>query len=1452
MSERETSGQSPDEHGPDEQETPDLDSEEAAALAERVERLHTLLHDGSFLAEEGTNEYLLRSEMADACDELSVFHGALGEEDTALAFLDRALEHNVWLIDALTSVVGTRWDGEEVRGELRARCGVSTEGHLLRYHLLLPSEPEQADLSLNRAVADGVRLRELLRDPARPEELLAEAAVLYQDLGESLLDRVWTGRSTNGVADEEEALVWLRLGQRVATATTGSVSPEGRALLIRALCSRYWALRNEDRDEEAGALSEEALGHSAWAVRAVRDDALDDHRLPGIIAELHEERSCGRPGADNDAAVDALILQRSLTETDVVTRALTLLRLGSCLDLRIPPVEVGPQSLTPAQRTDLATAISCYEDLLALFDRYPEEFPPDHGERIEVLLHLVEWYWIENKDLLRSERLDRMVGHAEELLDRPVRDLRPEVGEMIRLRYAIGTALWVDQPAVLIEGTAIPRIERALGILRAVEATAVAGEEAGARAEENGSGLTGSHGDDVVNFGTMIAQCLVTLVQTENRTTPRTAGYVHEAVARLTALLERPMTVEQETDVRGVLSTAVFVGIQSNVLGEEWMDRVLPLLDEEPTGPPDSTGDRLPILMRGLMRIQRAAAARDDDDLDRGIKDLRVAATVPDPGSRAMALNGLGSAVLTRYFQRGDLADAQAAADALRSLLGFLETNPTARADIVDKSVPTIRVQYYLAQALVHQARTGRWPAMDSGDAAEIRQALEAMDKDSPDRLRLMSEFGLALALAELHARTLTADSEGLAMLRRAALEWPRTGQNTHRDLARLRAASLMVTVHHISGDQEPETLDEARQWLAELAENADTAVAARASGLLGLATQTLYERDRDPMNLTRAIQSMEKSREQFPLSHPTAHQQRRSLARMYWKRAGSWGRDDRERARAAGAESLRAAAYQVFLQPTVSQALERAREAAGFAAVLAHWHTVDGEVRGAVEALELGRGLILHATTSVLSLAELLESAGKDALAYRWREYSRSRAGGTGDHAPEVPDLGEPEPGGLSDTGLRDLLADAGMVPTARVPDDLRHRVLRALEDSPRLRLLLRTPTTGEIAESLRRTGQDALVYLVPAPAGQGPPIGVAVVVSASGALRYEPLGGLTDLEDGSAHRLLRAQQRVARASPALRGQATENFNRELPGVLRWAGRTALAPLLASEAFAWLDRPPRLVLVPTGRLGAIPWPAVTLPGRPGGPDQIRPHPALSRAVISTASTARQFVTVAGRAPADVTSRPVLVLDPTGTLPGASAEVSALRRILHPNAELLGPGGDAPGTPREVLDRLPSERGPGGSLLHFSTHMLAMGSPERSFVSLAGERLSLARVLDQALGLPEGEPGALVVMMACLADVSLDHYDEALTLATGFLAAGAATTVGSRWSVPDRLAAMLSFQFHRNLVVEGMRPADALRAAQAWMAAPVRVFPDDMPPELRQDPGPDDLRCWAAFGHQGW
>ena len=180
-----------------------------------------------------------------------------------------------------------------------------------------------------------------------------------------------------------------------------------------------------------------------------------------------------------------------------------------------------------------------------------------------------------------------------------------------------------------------------------------------------------------------------------------------------------------------------------------------------------------------------------------------------------------------------------------------------------------------------------------------------------------------------------------------------------------------------------------------------------------------------------------------------------------------------------------------------------------------------------------------------------------------------------------------------------------------------------------------------------------------------------------------------------------------------------------------------------------------------------------------------------------------------------------------------------------------------------MLAALPHGNSAGASLLHFGCHGRAaipvldshLDLGEESTAGQEGKKggLAVRDILSQARTRPPAA-GGLVVLASCLSDRTEADYDEALTLATAFLSAGAAGVVGARWRVEDGQTALFMAIFHGYLNLSGSTPAQALRSAQLWMLDPDRTPPDGLPKVLSDEAGLPDLAhpaAWAAFAYQG-
>ena len=613
--------------------------------------------------------------------------------------------------------------------------------------------------------------------------------------------------------------------------------------------------------------------------------------------------------------------------------------------------------------------------------------------------------------------------------------------------------------------------------------------------------------------------------------------------------------------------------------------------------------------------------------------------------------------------------------------------------------------------------------------------------------------------------------------------------------------------------------LREATARLAGIADRAQVGHPVRlmAGGLAGFGE--LQVAQRDPADRTSAARSATWFEELAAASSPD-HPLWALIALSLAEGRRRAGYPDRARTRELGMSALRAHGRRVLLQAVTEHAIESARAASADAHKVAGWCLEDGAYDEAVAVLDAGRGLALRSATASHEMADRLARMGHDDLAEEWR----SSAGFGRDQ--------------LSGAPLTSLAEDL------EVPDDLRLRVLQVLESTTADSTDLLEPIdSGEIQRALASVGADALVYLVPA--SDACP-GTAVVVPVSGPVDTIALPDLRADAGSLLAEYAQASGRRRDVGPASDVDRTPGTR--LDDLCRWAWSAAMKRLAGYVGRWHLLRPARLVLVPMGSLGLVPWHAAYTDAGRGR------RYAVHDIVFSYSVSARMFCTSAGRAIRSTESA-LIVGDPQGDLPFAGIEAQEIRNRFYPDGHYLGrPPADANGvgTPNEVLAWVTSaDRGP--SMLHFACHgRVDTSRPADAHLCLAGGTLA-GRHLIEASRLAALDIDR-VYLSACTTNVTGTDYDEAFSLATAFLAAGAHTVIGSLWSVPDEYTSVLMYLLHHHLHVESHSPVDALHQAQLWMLDPDRPAPKGTPPSLRRSfsqPHRAEPISWAAFTHLG-
>ena len=489
-----------------------------------------------------------------------------------------------------------------------------------------------------------------------------------------------------------------------------------------------------------------------------------------------------------------------------------------------------------------------------------------------------------------------------------------------------------------------------------------------------------------------------------------------------------------------------------------------------------------------------------------------------------------------------------------------------------------------------------------------------------------------------------------------------------------------------------------------------------------------------------------------------------------------------------------------------------------------------------AVTALDEGRGLALYASTATGTIADRLTAVGAPALARRWRAAA----------AADPPQLSA----------------------------DLRRDVLAALTEVGGD--LLDPPSLVEIAHALRAVDADALVYLIP---GTAHGSGFAVRVTAAGEASFMTLPNLAGSSYPEIERYLAVLARrgavAARGrepTAGLRAPAAEEAELRacLVELSRWAWGAAMGPLIElwlSGPRADTDRPARVVLAPMGDLARVPWHAAR---KGDGPY------AVELVAISQTASARMLCHSAALPAVPLTSTGLVVGDPdtadpdradddkagAAELRSARREAFGIRQSFYSGARYVGrrPDGSTspsgPGTVAQVRDWLVDTGPSAGAMLHLACHGVVeddTDEPSAYLLLAGGERMRA----DELVPLMLREPGraiALVVLSACRSGVSLNGYDEAYSLATAFLAAGARSVLSTQWNVDDRASSALMYMAHHYMRVEGAPPWEALRRAQLWALTPDRELPDTMPRQLcppARSAALGDVIRWAGYVHWG-
>lgn len=842
-------------------------------------------------------------------------------------------------------------------------------------------------------------------------------------------------------------------------------------------------------------------------------------------------------------------------------------------------------------------------------------------------------------------------------------------------------------------------------------------------------------------------------------------------------------------------------------------------------------------MMPSVLDALAALRGGDPEALNRALRRLRAAHGKLPPGHEASVSieNFIGMLLQAGESVGGNLQDQSLGHEYVTALADQMQSFAAASTTPVTAEF-AVAVRVYPLMSRIDAA----YKAEDAATVRALLGELEALEADTPPDNGFRFQIQLALAQACLSLGNLTNDND--MRLRGADYHEQSLAAAAHapafiRESLSQHATAPDAVRARITGD--PTLLQHAT------AAPPDASTSQRwdsAQSLMVRYTLTRDLPDLDPLiaELRRVCDDIRQG--QRPRFAAKAQWMLAEAYRARWHHTQDPA--DQASATATAKEALNTLAADVLLQLGSEHGLLTARAGAARSVMAAIWAASQNQAEEAVAALELGRALVLHAASTSRTVPELLDARGQQELAEAWRKSGTADAG-----EPDGP------PGELRST--------------------LRRRALEAL--GYRQHGLFTTPTLNELADGVAEGGADALVYLLP---GEGDAPGVGIVVGADFGVGIGGLPLLSGTESGPLERYLDA---AAERSKRLGEPAAEQaWEEALSTLCDWAYRAALDDILTAvtqHLTAGESRrenrsgPPRIVLVPCGRLGVVPWHAARLPAAAS-------HDYVCQiAVISYAASGGQFLRTVKRASRDTTGAAVLIADPRQELTYAELEATALYEAFYPQARLYGEFFEPPvepvaaGTPDEVLALL-SDPSKAPSLLHVASHgsagvrptvsALHLAFPDGTDVLPAEEggpgaepdrgMLTVTRLLDRPWHEQPGAQGPLVVLSACETDLSTRDHDEALTLTTAFVSGGARNVVGSRWTAQDGASALMMAVFHHYLTVEGQGPADALRAAQLWMLDPDRKNPGSLTGALLREirrPGLERLPVWAAFIHQG-
>ncbi|MBK3524355.1 MULTISPECIES: CHAT domain-containing protein [Streptomyces] len=548
--------------------------------------------------------------------------------------------------------------------------------------------------------------------------------------------------------------------------------------------------------------------------------------------------------------------------------------------------------------------------------------------------------------------------------------------------------------------------------------------------------------------------------------------------------------------------------------------------------------------------------------------------------------------------------------------------------------------------------------ALDRGDVGTVWDVIDALCELEVDEVYAAAEewtglhIGMALGIAYLGIVVLDSSGADRTAHLRAAVHHMRRAVETAVDMPVLRSLldmtwAPLLTLTAIAESDPSRIAEGVRRARAALAGTEFVGgLRPRTRGAIAAALDTLHIFTGDAGALDEAIGELTQGVADLPDGMPGGAGLTWDLAALYAKRArlragGPGADEDLTAALGFARTSLRYSADDVLLQQGVGRGLRIARAAADRGRAAAFWALRAGRTEDAISCLEAGRSLVLGAAAVSAGVADRLAALGESELAERWRAAADPAQDRGADRSlwELSADVASGTPGGRSGGSPMEVLAGLG-AGSPGLPGDVRRRSLELLRGRGGAELEPVLPSVDDLRAGLRATDADALLYLVP---GVDDPDGAVLIVPREGPAEALPLPALTPagrrpvaeyLAAGADRQRLEttAEEEVGGVVGAVgkeeRERAERRWLRALDGMCAWAGEVlgpalahlgaadradAGADVFAAPAGAGADsgagtaagggtRPGavRLVLVPCGELGVVPWQAALL-GPPAG-----------------------------------------------------------------------------------------------------------------------------------------------------------------------------------------------------------------------------------------------------------